>query len=187
MRPSIVEWDRSAHPASRPSRVSLRQRLFRSPPAQLRPAADRCRYYSGTIDDRSPPMPYAGLRFVSGEDISPTTGAPLLAYLPAKRVRHAEITPNRIADRMSRATEASLSGRRPERSRNAPRMRAADIRLPLPPLRHPPADEAFLRLLRPLPVRHRGRASTAVSAHDATRAFHGLPWTSRRTPIRRHR
>lgn len=49
---------------------------------------------------------------------------------PVRGGRH-EFAPNRIADRMSRATEASRrSGRqRPERSRNAPRMRAGDIRL----------------------------------------------------------
>jgi len=56
--------------------------------------------------------------------------------------RRDKFTPNRIADRMSRTTEASRSDRRPERSRNAPRMRADDIRPHRPLIRGVPVVAA---------------------------------------------
>ena len=82
---------------------------------------------------------------------------------------YTEITPNRIADRMSRATEASLSGRRLERSRNAVRMRAGDIRLPLPP---PPSPSAADFSASPSSLTCVLLCATATTVHTL---FHGLP------------
>jgi len=87
------------------------------------------------------------------------------------------LTPNRIADRMSRTTEASRSGRRAERSRNAPRMRASDIRPHCPPYAVLTVVPHRRRLFRPfvlrLYLRKKPPCTVFHGPHDDT------PWNNR--------
>lgn len=163
LTPSCFEYRLRVHRAFAIFPVTRSQQFDPATRVSKRPNRFRC-----TIESTWLPFSFPTLTFLENDRNARASPPPIPVHCSLES-SYTEITPNRIADRMSRATEASLSGRRLERSRNAVRMRAGDIRLPLPP---PPSPSAADFSASPSSLTCVLLCATATTVHTL---FHGLP------------